>query len=466
MSTVNFYLDCKPDKKGLDKIMLRIICDGKHIKNTTNIKVNPANFDKENQIVTNGDPQQNVKNAKLDILKTQMEEYLNHSLLKSFTIHNIKNKIKELVNSYIQDDKVYIVQEPPKTGTSFTFIDLFAGAGGFSEGFLQAEYKDKFFDFVLANDINENCELTHLVRYNHQLGINMKFLRQDISEPGFMANLLEKIEGKKIDVVCGGPPCQSFSLAGKRKKFDKKDDLFSNYLQVIKVLQPKYFVMENVKGILTKERGGIQDLIIKEIRSIIDVNKIPNLLKFTRMLKTGQEEKDLLLESIAKRFGFEEKKHEDLTYAKQEYISGLENKFKNLTPRLIDYKTSKTDTRVATIRHGLNLLQRNQQLEIIQRQIIKEKDISYIDNDQFVDSFNMFLDELEPVNIIQKIKEAFKSLESPKKFEKIINSFIRSLEIYISPVEDCIEQLNHLCNTKIQVKELNELVEDIRLYNI
>ena len=50
-----------------------------------------------------------------------------------------------------------------------TFLDLFAGAGGISEGFLQAYTQDKYYDFVLASDINSNCELTHRVRYN-QIG--------------------------------------------------------------------------------------------------------------------------------------------------------------------------------------------------------------------------------------------------------------------------------------------------------
>jgi DNA (cytosine-5)-methyltransferase 1 len=56
-------------------------------------------------------------------------------------------------------------------------------------------------------------------------------------------------------------------LAGKRKKFDKKDDLFAHYLNVIRVLRPKYFVMENVKGILTKESGKIKEMILQEIKS-------------------------------------------------------------------------------------------------------------------------------------------------------------------------------------------------------
>lgn len=57
-----------------------------------------------------------------------------------------------------------------------TYLDLFAGAGGFSEGFIQAYTDDKYYDFRLASDINENCELTHRVRYNNMLGLDMKFL--------------------------------------------------------------------------------------------------------------------------------------------------------------------------------------------------------------------------------------------------------------------------------------------------
>lgn len=162
---------------------------------------------------------------------------------------------------------------------------MFAGAGGFSEGFLQAEHGNKLYDFLLGSDINENCELTHLARYNYQLGMDAEFLRQDITEPDFLDNLLKKLKGKTVDVVCGGPPCQSFSLVGKRKKFDKKDDLFAHYLKVIRQLRPKYFVMENVKGILTKEEGRIQEMIIQEIRSIVDLNEFHQLIQFIADLK-------------------------------------------------------------------------------------------------------------------------------------------------------------------------------------
>lgn len=103
-----------------------------------------------------------------------------------------------------------------------TFIDLFAGAGGFSEGFLQVEYDSKYYDFLLASDINTTCEVTHRMRYNHQLGLSTEFLTKDITDPDFLEVLKSKIKqsygDKPIDIVVGGPPCQSFSLAGVRKK--------------------------------------------------------------------------------------------------------------------------------------------------------------------------------------------------------------------------------------------------------
>ena len=106
--------------------------------------------------------------------------------------------------------------------------------------------------------------------------------------------MLKRLKGKQVDVVCGGPPCQSFSLAGKRKKFDKKDDLFAHYLKVIRQLRPKYFVMENVKGILTKEEGRIREMILQEIRSIVDLKEFHQLIHFVAQLRKHEKEQSFI----------------------------------------------------------------------------------------------------------------------------------------------------------------------------
>ena len=124
-------------------------------------------------------------------------------------------------------------------------LDIFCGAGGMSEGFIKAG-----FDVCFASDINETAMLTYMNRHN-QLGFKTKFACEDIrkfSEKKYLNNFLE---GTTIDVVCGGPPCQGFSLAGKRDRNDPRNMLFKNYIKVIRNVKPKYFVMENVEGILS-----------------------------------------------------------------------------------------------------------------------------------------------------------------------------------------------------------------------
>jgi DNA (cytosine-5)-methyltransferase 1 len=465
MATINFYLD-KPGKKGAAPIHLRINCNGEQVKVATGEKVEPEYFDKEAQRLSAKAANHAAVNHYLDFLTERAQEMFSGTYKRSYTNKQIKDRLQDLIDGYRADTSVRIVKEQvPLYGKAFTFVDLFAGAGGFSEGFLQAEVNNKFFDFLLANDINDNCELTHVVRYNHQLGLDAEFLCQDITEPKFLDNLLAKVKGKTVDVVCGGPPCQSFSLAGKRKKFDKKDDLFWHYLQVIKLLQPKYFVMENVKGILTKEGGRIKEQILDEIRSIVNIKEIPALIAFVKGLKDSQPQHDFVLERLIDRIRFEQLTDTDLATAKEEYIGTVDNAFKTLSPKIIDYKTSKTDERVLTIRHGLNLLARSKQLEILQRSIIKEKDHNNVDSDFFVDAFTTFLAELEPEEIIRKIERAFDALSIPKEFGADRRAMMQVLNIYVQSFDACLSAVKSFCDKK-QAAELDKLIDSIRLYRI
>lgn len=467
MITINFYLD-KPIKNGLTPIHLRLKCSGEQIKCSTKIKVNPEDFDKKDQIILSTDENHVVKNNKIQLLKKQTEDYLNNPFTRKFTLTEVKNKLKELVNSYQCNDEIQIVSETDlfNQEEKITFIDFFAGAGGFSEGFLQAETNNKSYDFLLANDINENCELTHIVRYNHQLGLNTKFLLKDISEPDFMDKLLPELEDKTIDVICGGPPCQSFSLAGRRKKYDKKDDLFSNYLEIIKKLKPKYFVMENVKGILTKENGKIKDLILNKIRSIIDTKEIPALDRHIKHIASLDTNNSFIYSSLISRLDFETVNDDKLSTIKENFLTSIENKFRKLTPKIVNYETSKTDIYINTIRHGLNLLLKNDELSNIQKQIIKVKDQAFIDNDLYVDTLNSFLDEIESESIITKIIDAFKSLEYSSEYKTDVDEIVTAINIYNYSFEDCIKYIETASERYSLTKEFKGIVEKLRLYQI
>lgn len=465
MASINFYLD-KSDKKGLSPIHLRINCNNEQVKLSVGIKVQPHLFDKKTQQLIGDSKDVTATNHFLDYLKERADELLNDSSKKTYTIDEVKDRLHGFIEGYKEDTKVNLVKDQLALyGKEFTFIDLFAGAGGFSEGFLQAEHNNKWFDFLCASDINENCELTHIVRYNHQLNLEAQFLKQDITEPDYLENLIKKLNGKKVDVVCGGPPCQSFSLAGKRKKHDKKDDLFAHYLEVIKRLQPRYFVMENVKGLLTKGKGKIKARILTEIRSIVDINEIDKLRDFVLALKRTNAGEEFLIDCLNLRVTFEKLSESNLDEAREDFVRRLENKFRILTPKIVDYKTSKTDERVSTIRHGFNLLLRKKQLEKLKRDIIREKDHCNVDNDYFVDSFTEFLDNLDASSIIDKIEMAFESLKVHQKHQKAYSDILTALKIYIQPFENCVEFIKKYC-TDSQEEELEKLLDSIRLYRI
>ena len=141
-------------------------------------------------------------------------------------------------------------------------IDLFCGAGGCSEGLLQAG-----FQIIFSSDISEMAELTYTNRHK-QLGLiqgkNTWFERADIKD--LMGDIIRKrilsleiFKGKKnisIDLIIGGPSCQGFSRAGRRDKSDPRNILFGEYVRVINEIKPKYIVLENVEGFMDMQFIG------------------------------------------------------------------------------------------------------------------------------------------------------------------------------------------------------------------
>lgn len=128
----------------------------------------------------------------------------------------------------------------------FTVVSLFCGAGGMDMGFHQEGFKT-----IWANDFDRDSCLTHKMWSGAEV----------------VHGSIEKIDLDTIpsaDVVLGGFPCQGFSLAGPRKVDDKRNVLYQNFVAVIEKLQPKAFVAENVKGILTLGGGEIIKVIVRE----------------------------------------------------------------------------------------------------------------------------------------------------------------------------------------------------------
>lgn len=125
-------------------------------------------------------------------------------------------------------------------------IDLFCGTGGFSRGAIAAG-----FDVVAAFDIDAN--LTHSHHYNFP---DTKLYLEDVSKLTG-ADILTKTGGD-IDLMFGGPPCQGFSMMGKRKVDDPRRELLGHFFRLVSEVKPAVFVMENVEGLLF---GNAKDVL-------------------------------------------------------------------------------------------------------------------------------------------------------------------------------------------------------------
>lgn len=346
-----------------------------------------------------------------------------------------------------------------------TFVDLFAGAGGISEGFMQAYTDHNYYDFVLASDINENCELTHRVRYNKQLGLDTKFITEDIMSPTFLPHLLKALRGKEVDVVTGGPSCQSFSLSGRRKRFDKRDGLFNHYLKVIRALRPKYFVMENVKGLLTKDGGRFKVEIMREMRSIIDDKTVGTFFDFSsRLLKKA--ESPFLSSAILFKLQMEITSDDDKANSyKEKYFDLLDAQLRKVT-RQIDYRLSKSDRYISTIRHGLSLLRRNDEREKLTADIINEKAISNIDNDLFAEQFNAFLACISDEEITRQILLSLDSMEELKNVGTDTEELKRAVTLYSFSLDECFDELTAIAKSIGEELELEDVLSHLRLYHV
>jgi len=137
-----------------------------------------------------------------------------------------------------------------------TVLDLFCGAGGLSYGLGLAG-----FDIGAALDFDPVAIETY--RQNHP---NIPALLRDVATVS--GRELQTLVGREIDVIAGGPSCQGFSTHGKRDPNDARNFLFKHFVRIVNEIQPAWVIMENVKGLLTYDRGRYRDLIHKSFERI------------------------------------------------------------------------------------------------------------------------------------------------------------------------------------------------------
>jgi DNA (cytosine-5)-methyltransferase 1 len=134
-----------------------------------------------------------------------------------------------------------------------TYVDLFSGAGGMSVGFRNAGFQK-----LASVEIDEIASKT--IQHNFPESHHFNKPIQELTNEELDAAL----NGQEVDVVCGGPPCQGFSVAGLRRHDDPRNKLFWEYIRIVQHLRPKYLVMENVPGILTMQDGKVYKEILHQ----------------------------------------------------------------------------------------------------------------------------------------------------------------------------------------------------------
>ena len=141
-----------------------------------------------------------------------------------------------------------------------TYLDLFAGAGGLSLGFDRAGLRQ-----LLSIELEPAyCETYHINFPSHCI------LQQDLTQLSEQ-DLLHHLDNQRIDVIIGGPPCQGFSMAGKIGRTftdDPRNHLFKEFVRVVKIVQPRFFVMENVARLYTHNKGKTRIEIIRHFQEI------------------------------------------------------------------------------------------------------------------------------------------------------------------------------------------------------
>jgi len=252
-----------------------------------------------------------------------------------------KSQLIELINKY--NNKLVATNEIHNNNTSLTtklnVIDLFCGCGGMSKGLTDAGL-----NVIAGIDIWNKAVDSYNKNFEHKA--YCKDLTQ-FSPENF--NELYNRENKEIDIIVGGPPCQSFSIAGKRDRNDPRNALFMEYVKYLDYFKPKAFIMENVIGMLSKKTAAgenVIDIIMQQLNRNYNcvINKlyasdfeVPQnrrrtiIIGIRKDLEIFPKEPELIIKSVEDRIPVKnilipKESVEAKYYLSEKALAGIENK--------------------------------------------------------------------------------------------------------------------------------------------
>jgi DNA (cytosine-5)-methyltransferase 1 len=179
---------------------------------------------------------------------------------KETNIFNNKNNLILEIDEDEDDnkDEETIIIYKNKNPITLNVIDLFCGCGGMSKGLTDAGL-----NIIAGIDVWDKAINSYKKNFHHQA------ICEDLTKlPPEKFNTLYNTENKTIDLIVGGPPCQGFSIAGKRDTKDPRNSLFMEYVKYLNYFNPKAFIMENVIGILsmkTDKNEKVIDIILSQL---------------------------------------------------------------------------------------------------------------------------------------------------------------------------------------------------------
>lgn len=272
------------------------------------------------------------------------------------------------------------------------FIDLFAGAGGLSEGFIQAGFEPIAHVEIEKSACNtlKTRAVYHYLRSKEKYNVYISYLKGEITREklykcvpkeilesvinapiGFennkeIQNQIDKcLEGKKVDLIIGGPPCQAYSLVGRSRsktkmEGDPRNYLFIQYAKYLEKYKPKMFVFENVLGLKSAKSG----LYLKEMKKIFNKNDYNIKLHTLEAKKFGvlQNRKRIIILGFLKNSSINIPKLEDIVFKNNYQVRDLLEDLPVIkagegVDKFMNYRTETTDyLKSYGLRNGIDIL--------------------------------------------------------------------------------------------------------------